>query len=153
MLSEVGICRIADVDRNRRREWAKRGLVSQKGNEKYGELDVAELAVFRLLVAELDFDRAREAWLGARGSLKDALLADMRLAVYNEGRAEAIVATTPKQLYEFTARGGRFRIVDVSAALDNALEGFRNAVKAKRGSAKRPTKASKVQQIRRKSAF
>jgi hypothetical protein len=127
-LSEAAIARIAGVERSRRRAWAERGLLRIAGRKGYGELDACEAAVFRRLVAELEFDRAREAWRGVRDALRDALMAGGSLLVaFDEGRATGSLHTDAVGI----DRPGRYAVVDATQAVDDAKTGFRNAVAAK----------------------
>ena len=150
-LSEVAICRIAGIDRNRRRPWAAQGLLARRGKQGYNELDTAELVVFRLLVAELDFDRAREAWGSIRSQLRGSLLAGKALIVFDEGRGGASVATTPDELFAAAGRRGRYQVVDASEELADARTGFRSAVQALSNRDDPSQKRSKVQHLRQKS--
>jgi hypothetical protein len=151
LLSESALCRLAGVDRNRRRAWAKQGHLRQRGHDGYGELDAAELAIFHRLATLWDFDRAREAWRGAQPGLTDALWARPLWIVLNEGRAEGALVHDEKTLFEFAGREGRFQIVEVGGAVTEALEGFRNAVAA-RNRAQSSEKQANVQILRKESA-
>lgn len=149
LLSESALCRLLGVDRNRRRVWAAQGQLRRRGREGYGELDAAEMAVFRRLVEELDYDRAREAWRAVRPALRDALWTQPLWIVLNEGRAEGGIAHDAQSLFEFVGRAGRFQIVEVSATLEEALVGFRNAMSAKRDPEENGV--AKVQKMRNKA--
>jgi hypothetical protein len=146
-LSEAAIARIAGVERSRRRAWAEKGLLRIAGRKGYGELDACEAAVFRRLAAELEFDRAREAWRGIREALRDALLPGGSLLVaFDEGRATGSLHTDAGDLGAAVARPGRYAIVDVSSAVADARTGFRNAVAALE--AKRHTVRPDVRDLR-----
>jgi hypothetical protein len=150
LLSESALCRLLGVDRNRRRVWAEQGQLRRRGRKRYGELDAAELAVFRRLVDEFDYDRAREAWQAVRPALRDSLWTRPLWVVLNEGRAEGRLVHDAQSLFEFAGRVGRFQIVEVAAGLEEALAGFRNATQAKLSTEAK--KAANVQQLRKKSA-
>lgn len=131
VLSEAAIARIAGIERSRRRAWAENGLLRSGGREGYGELDACEAAVLKRLAAELEFERAREAWRGIRGALREALIAgDSLLVVFDEGRATGSLHTDASDLGATVARPGRYAIVDVTGAVADARTGFRNAVAA-----------------------
>lgn len=129
-LSEAAIARIAGVERSRRRAWAEKGLLRSAGRGAYGELDACETAVFRKLAAELEFDKAREAWGGIREALRESLMAASLLVAFDEGRASGSLHTEASDLGATLARPGRYAIVDVSCAVADARTGFRNAVAA-----------------------
>lgn len=140
-LSEAAIARVAGVDRSRRRVWAEQGLLRSGGRDKYGELDACEAAALRKLVAELEFDRAREAWAGIRNGLRGAVMAGVLLVAFDEGRATGSLHTDAAGLGSTVARPGRYAIIDISEAVADARTGFRNAAAAKeaktRGSVRR----------------
>jgi hypothetical protein len=129
-LSEATIARIAGVERTRRRVWAEKGLLRMAERKGYGEFDACEAAVFKRLAAELEFDRAREAWSGIREALRDALFASSLLVAFDEGRATGSLHTDKSDLGTAVARPGRYAIIDVSDAVADARTGFRNAVAA-----------------------
>ena len=132
LLSESALCRLAGVDRGRRRVWAREGHLWPRGDKGCGEIDAAELAVFHRLVTEWDYDRAREAWKKVRPRLGDALRRRPLWVALNEGRAEGALVYDERSLFEFAGREGRFHLVEVGGALTEALTGFRNAVEAKK---------------------
>lgn len=129
-LSEAVIARVAGVERSRRRAWAEKGLLRSAGRKEYGELDACEAAVLRKLAAELEFDKAREAWGGIREALRDALMAGSLLVAFDEGRATGSLHTDASDLGAALARPGRYAVIDVSCAVADARTGFRNAVAA-----------------------
>lgn len=97
---------------------------------EYGELDACETAVLRKLAAELEFDKAREAWGGIREGLREVLMAPSLLVAFDEGRASGTLHTDARDLGAALARPGRYAIVDVTSAVADARTGFRNAVAA-----------------------
>lgn len=146
-LSEATIARVSGVDRSRRRVWAEQGLLRSGGREGYGELDACEAASFRKLAAELEFDRAREAWAGIRDGLREALMAGVLLVAFDEGRATGSLHTDAAGLGSAITRPGRYAIIDISDAVADARTGFRNAVAAK-GTKKRDSVRQDVRDLR-----
>jgi hypothetical protein len=130
-LSEVAVSRIAGVDRNRRRVWGEAKLVRQRGRKGYEELDAVESAVLALLVSRLDYERAKEAWVGVRPALRENLMAKPLLAVFDEGRSEGALVHSAEGLFAFAGRRGRFQILEISDVVADATAGFRNAVEAR----------------------
>jgi hypothetical protein len=147
-LSEATIARIVGVERGRRRSWAEAGLMRLASRNGYTELDACEAAVFRTLVAILEFDRAREAWGGIRPQLRGSLLTKPLLVLFDEGRIEGALVSDAKQLFDLVATGGRFSVIEISGVVADARTGFRNAIAARRKNEGKSDVRSNVQEWR-----
>jgi hypothetical protein len=132
LLSEVKLCEISDVRRTRRREWANRDHVRKARNRgRYGELDAAETAAFRVLVAELGYEDAALVWTDIRPSLADVPLEKPLLVVVNLQLKSAVLAKNPRQIGDLVLSGHPFRVVRLTEAVREVRVAYRRISNAK----------------------
>jgi hypothetical protein len=115
LLTEVKLCEISDVRRTRRREWAKRDHVRRARNRgRYGELDAAEMAAFRVLVGDLGYDDAALVWPKVRPGLARASLEERLLVLVNLQLKTAVMIKDPREIGELVLAGHPFRVVQLT---------------------------------------
>jgi hypothetical protein len=126
LLTEVKLCEISDVRRTRRREWAKRNHVRKAHDRgRYGELDAAEMAAFRVLIGELGYEDAALVWPDVRPRLADVGIEERLFALVNLQLKAAVVVKDPREVGDLVLAGHPFRVVQLTEAVREVRLAYR----------------------------
>src|SRR5688500_9850474 len=83
-LSEVRLCKLADVPRQSRRNWAANELLAERPGGSYGRLDLLELVACARLMRALGPSDGRAAWTQIREPYGRHVLAGRVDVVFSE---------------------------------------------------------------------
>lgn len=88
VVGEADLLDLAGCARSTWQNWCRKELLEEAAGGLYGEADVIEAAVVRLLVSTLDLRRAQAVWRTARGRVIDACLS---LSLEDDATLDAVV--------------------------------------------------------------
>ena len=126
-LSESLMCRLADVNRQKRERWSKAGLL-RRLREGYTARDLFDLVACKMLIETLGATDGGDAWLQIRGAYEAQLPTEHVDVLFSEADHEARLVRSPAELTDAVRHGRPVRVIDLGPEMTRvrgALERYR----------------------------
>lgn len=123
-VSEARLCKLADVPRQNRRNWAANELLTDRADGHYGRLDLLELVACASLIGQLGPTDGRAAWTQVRQSYAGHALAARVDVVFSLADHEAVLVVTDEALARAVRHGRPVRVISLGEEMQRGSAAF-----------------------------